>query len=188
MSYTSIGIFNSVKDWFSGASSPESLMSRFVKKGDSRALSALFYQHNNALYYYLLVMSDADLAADIAQKTWLKVIEQKHMYNNTGKFEAWLFTMARNALLDELRRKSRFEHDHDAVDALAIDDTEDATNDDFHNALKRLPMEQKEAFSLQQEGFSLAEISHICHVPQETIKTRLRYAKEKLKKALEEKQ
>ena len=67
-------------------------------------------------------------------------------------------------------------------------DTEDATNDDFHNALKRLPMEQKEAFSLQQEGFSLAEISHICHVPQETIKTRLRYAKEKLKKALEEKQ
>ena len=185
MSYARAGLLVSIKDFFSSSPSPESLMSRFAAKDDKQALAALYDQHNNKLYYYLLVMSDADTAADITQRTWLKVIEKKHLYGDQAKFEAWLFTLARNTLLDEIRRVSRFEHSAEALDALAGEVNYEHSQDRFHDCLTCLPFEQKEAFSLQQEGFSLAEISQICHTPVETIKTRLRYAREKLRKALE---
>ncbi len=185
MSYARAGLLVSIRDFFSGSASAESLMMRFVQRDDKQALSSLYDQHNNKLYYYLLVMSDTDVAADVTQKTWLKVIEKKHLYSDQGKFEAWLFTMARNTLMDEIRRQNRFEHSADAVDTLVSPEQSSRDNGDFHLALSTLPFEQKEAFSLQQEGFTLGEISQICHVPVETVKTRLRYAREKLRKTLE---
>ncbi|MDO6566069.1 sigma-70 family RNA polymerase sigma factor [Alteromonas sp. 1_MG-2023] len=185
MSYAGAGLLISVKDWFSSPSSAESLMDRYVRTGEQKALSALYDQHSNALYYYLLVMSNADMAADITQKTWVKVIEKKHLYRHEGKFLGWLFTLGRNTLLDEFRKQYRQDSHSNQIDSLVADESALDGTPDFHQLLRQLPFEQKEAFSLQQEGFSIHEIGTICDVPHETVKTRLRYAREKLKKALE---
>ena len=57
--------------------------------------------------------------------------------------------------------------------------------DVFKACIQQLPYKQKEALSLQFEGFSLAEIAAICGAEKETIKTRIRYAKDSLKTMLE---
>lgn len=192
MSYAKTGLLISMKNWFSAPTSAEQLMRQFVESGDESAFSQLYDDHSNRLYYYLLVMSDPDVAADITQKTWLKILERKYSYINSGKFESWLFTLGRNALFDEFKKHKAHSQENVTVERLVDETTITLTSnrtsfsaDDFHNALKSIPFEQREAFSLQQEGFSLQEIAKICHQTPETIKTRLRYAREKLKKYLE---
>ena len=159
----------------------ESLFRRYRQTGDSAALSALYDQHSNNLYYYLLVMSDPITAADVTQKVWLRVMESRHDYQDKGRFQAWLFTIGHRLLIDEFRQNRRWQADTDP-DTLSIPAAEDIDETDFHQLLKVLPFNQREAFSLQQEGFSLQDIAAICSVPVETVKTRLRYARNTLKK------
>lgn len=159
----------------------ESLFRRYRQTGDSAALSTLYDQHSNNLYYYLLVMSDPITAADVTQKVWLRVMESRHDYQDKGRFQAWLFTIGHRLLIDEFRQNRRWQADTDP-DTLSIPAAEDIDETDFHQLLKVLPFNQREAFSLQQEGFSLQDIAAICSVPVETVKTRLRYARNTLKK------
>ena len=163
------------------ASSWDSLIQRYQTTGDNRALEALYDEHANRLYYYLLVMSDPNTAADVTQKVWLKLVESPQLYKAQGQFQAWLFTVGHRMLIDEIRRDKRWTYDDD-VDALPDEHQELRHCDDFHQALKQLPFAQREAFSLQQEDFSLQDIATICNVPVETVKTRLRYARDNLRK------
>ena len=167
--------------------SNEELMLRFAETEDKRWLSSLYDNCADDLYHFILTQSDRVLAKDICQKTWLKVIEKRHLYSHSGRFKAWLFTMARNVLMDEYRRQHKVEYKilderHGVADALQEGDVEAA----FDKALMALSMEQKEAFCLQQEGFGIQEIADITHSNVETIKSRLRYAKNSLRQQLEQ--
>ncbi|WP_083271616.1 RNA polymerase sigma factor [Alteromonas lipolytica] len=159
----------------------ESLFRQYRQTGDTAALSALYDQHSNNLYYYLLVMSDPITAADVTQKVWLKIIESCHDYQDKGRFQAWLFTIGHRMLIDEFRANKRWQADTDP-DTLGAPLLTNIDTSDFHQLLKQLPFAQREAFSLQQEGFSLQDIATICSVPVETVKTRLRYARNTLRK------
>jgi len=159
----------------------DTLFRRYRQTGDSAALSALYDQHCNNLYYYLLVMSDPNTAADVTQKVWLKVMESKQEYQSQGRFQAWLFTIGHRMLIDEFRQSKRWHADTDPDTLGSVAPLSD-NETDFHQLLKHLPFSQREAFSLQQEGFSLQDIASICDVPVETVKTRLRYARNTLKK------
>lgn len=160
----------------------DALFRRYRKKGDTAALSQLYNEHSNRLYYYLLLMSDPMIAADVTQKTWLKVIEAHRSYQDNGRFQAWLFTIGHRLLLDELKRNQRWLSDAEPDDIAVVESAmPSAITRDFHQLLTQLPFVQREAFSLQQEGFSLQEIANICVVPVETIKTRLRYARKTMR-------
>lgn len=168
--------------------SNESLMLRYAQSGDSALLSKLYDTCGNDLFHFVLTLSDPTLAKDICQKTWLKVIEKKHLYQHSGQFKAWLFTLARNQLIDEFRRNKNKICDTEQL----IDYEQNVENnlDDksvsavFDHALLALAFEQREAFCLQQEGFTLQDIGSITHCPIETVKSRLRYAKDNLRKVL----
>ena len=167
--------------------SNEELMLRFAETEDKRWLSLLYDNCADDLYHFILTQSDRVLAKDICQKTWLKVIEKRHLYSHSGRFKAWLFTMARNILMDEYRRQNKVEckaldERHGLAGVFPGDDIEEA----FNKALSALPMEQREAFCLQQEGFGIQEIADISHSNVETIKSRLRYAKYSLRQQLEQ--
>lgn len=167
--------------------SNESLMLRYAGSGDSKLLTKLYDACGNDLYHFVLTLSDPTLAKDICQKTWLKVIEKKHLYGDSGQFKAWLFTLARNQLIDDIRKVKNTTNDTDQIigqqsASLEIDKIE--ISDRFDQALTALPFEQREAFCLQQEGFSLQEIATITHSAPETIKSRLRYAKDNLRTQL----
>ena len=168
---------------------PEQVMADYIMRKDKKAIIELYNTFADDMYHYLLSLSDPTLAQDIVQKTWLKVIEKPHSYHTVGSVKAWLFTMARNALIDEFRKTNRWvelENQHEELN----DNTPTITNTTnvqtlFDEALMALSFEQREAFCLQQEGFSLVEIATMTNSKQETIKTRLRYAKTKLKELLE---
>ena len=168
--------------------SNESLMLRYAQSGDRVLLTKLYDTCGNDLFHFVLTLSDPTLAKDICQKTWLKVIEKKHLYQHTGQFKAWLFTLARNQLIDELRRNKH--NISDTVQLIIGEQNTEANIDDtavsvlFDHALLALAFEQREAFCLQQEGFSIQSIASITHCPAETVKSRLRYAKANMRKML----
>lgn len=180
----------SLKTWFTRLSSDaswsnEALMLRYASSGDNHALSTLYDACGNDLYHFILSLSDPTLAKDISQATWLKVIEKKHLYKDSGSFKAWIFTLARNQLIDEIRRQKNTTADLANVVAEQADEAHDAALlSRFNRALVNLPFAQREAFCLQQEDFSLEDIAVITHSNIEAVKSRLRYAKDGLRKQL----
>ncbi|WP_233267293.1 sigma-70 family RNA polymerase sigma factor [Paraglaciecola sp. L3A3] len=178
-----------LKSYIFDKHSNENIMRRYVITGDQTLLSKLYDANGNDLYHFIMTLSDATLAKDICQKTWLKVIEKKHLYQNTGQFKAWLFTIARNQLMDDFRAFQNTINDTEClVESLGkTHNKEDRQhlNDCFDQALLAIAFEQREAFCLQQEGFSLEDIAKITHTGQETVKSRLRYARDGLRKRLE---
>ena len=175
------------KNWLSKPFDPESLMVRFCQTGSQTDLSRLFNHYGQDVYHYLVSLSNREIAQDVSQKTWLKVIEKKHLYQEQSSLKAWLFTIATNTLRDEIRLSSRLvSTEHEQFDALLTtkDKAQERILERYNEALMQLPFKQRESFMLQQEGFSLAQIADITSDPHETIKTRLRYAKQHLKSKL----
>ncbi|WP_165725207.1 sigma-70 family RNA polymerase sigma factor [Pseudoalteromonas sp. SA25] len=192
----------SIKSWLFETPSKD-CMASYAKSGDNRYLEQLIALYSNDLYHYLVTQSNTHLAYDVSQQTWLKVIEKRHLYQAQTTPKAWLFKLARNTLIDEYRRQQHFvELDENTHLAAQNDKSEsDLTSGNSHidnlnigssnisykafdAALKQLSFVQCEAITLQQEGFSLTDIELITQSSLETIKTRLRYAKQNLKRLL----
>ncbi|WP_239023996.1 RNA polymerase sigma factor [Paraglaciecola marina] len=169
--------------------SNESVMLRYAESGNKALLTKLYTACGDDLYHFVLTLSEPILAQDICQKTWLKVMEKKHLFRDSGQFKAWLFTLARNLLIDELRQGKPMTGDinsiHDNSKALDTKHEQSDIHGVFEQTLLSLSFEQREAFCLQQEGFSLQDIANITHCGIETVKSRLRYAKQHLSKQLE---
>lgn len=176
----------SLQQWLRLSVSNDTLMNRYAETGEQALLARLYDECGDDLYHFLLAMTSPDVAMDVAQKTWLNVIEKRHLYRAGGRFESWLFTLGRNALIDEIRKQQRLTYDDALLCRQVAPESESYQQSDiFRRALASLPFAQREAFCLQQEGFGLQEIATICHSNRETIKTRLRYARDSLKSALE---
>ncbi len=190
--------------------SNEELIQRYAVKKESHLLGQLYDNCERDLHYFLVSLSDSQLAQEVAQRTWLKVIEKSHLYSEHGSFKSWLFTIGRRCLIDEFRKQGRFhqlfddsieddnildsslsENGHSSSTALTnlewvyANESNTSLINQFNIALGRLPFSQKEAFCLQQEGFSFAEIAQLTASEIETVKSRIRYAKQALKKYLE---
>lgn len=180
-----------MKGWFNPNLSAEQLMVKFVDSNNSKYLSQLVQLFNDDLYHYLRSQISQQYAEDILQSLWLKVIEKRHYFNWQMSFKSWVFTIARNCLIDELRRDHRWQYSEldEIVDENVQSVEQVHINSDLQQAfnclLEQLPFVQKESFILQQEGFSITEIANICSTKPETIKSRLRYARNYFKQHLE---
>ena len=168
-------------------------------RGEMRAFETLYARHRGALYRYLTRQArDGEIANDLFQEVWSRVIVNRSRYEPRAKFRTFLFTLAHNCFIDHCRRtKSRPTglriEDADDADLLpAADDTQpdmavsrDETSRRYRAALATLPPEQRDVYLLHEESdLSLEEIARITGVGAETAKSRLRYAVAKLKTAL----
>lgn len=157
-------------------------MLRYGESGKPDLLDYLVQLTGKDLYHFLLSQSEPDWASDISQVTWLKVIEKRALYKNTGRFKSWLFTLGRFELIDAIRHAHRWETiewDDELISTSDLADDICAQDElsQFNALLDALPFLQKEAFMLQQEGFSISEIAQITTENSETVKSRLRYAR-----------
>lgn len=160
----------------------EWLMEQYRLTQECRYLDRLYRNCCDDLYHYLLTQSDAQLAQDVCQRTWLKVIAKRQYYKSNGRFIGWLFAIARNLLIDELRRLNKWQLTEE-VEVVQPEASPTISKPmGFDDALMQLPFAQREAFVLKQEGFDLQEIANITHADVEAVKSRLRYAKASLKK------
>ncbi len=174
----------------------ETLVSRYGR-GEVAAFEALLDRHRRGVFRFLrrFVGSDAR-AEDLAQETWLRFIGAAPRWKERGRFKVWLYAVARNLATDDARRAS-----HRAAEPLEpaagtrsrarIEAVADAAERDvlLRSALERaitaLPEEQREVFLLREyEGIAFAEIAEITGAPLPTVKSRMRYALEALRKAL----
>jgi RNA polymerase sigma-70 factor (ECF subfamily) len=175
------------------------LMLRYAA-GDLRAFEALYARHRAGLYRYLVRhVHDAELANDLFQEVWSRVIAHRRNYEPRAKFRTFLFRIAHNCCIDHHRRaRVRPQSPRDASgletsDTLPAPDTErpDTRAEQaqllgrYRAALDALPAAQRDAFLLyEQSGLTLEEVATITGVGTETAKSRLRYAVAKLRNAL----
>lgn len=169
------------------------LMLRYCD-GDTAAFETLYRRHSDSLYRYLLRLAlDAQVAEDVFQEAWGKIIRARSGYRPTARFSTYLFRVAHNCFIDHLRRNRRHVH-VGAIDAEETPTTDRAPDDLAERALARrrleealeaLPEEQRDVFLLHEEaGLSIDDIAKVTGVNRETAKSRLRYAFGKLKSAI----
>jgi len=171
------------------------LMLRY-KDGDVDAFETLYKRHNDALYRYLLrLCRHRDTAEDIFQESWGKIIKARARYRPTAKFTTFLYRVAHNCFIDHIRRNQRHQNTADIEpdtqpyfgDGPEIETERSLARRRLELALADLPEEQRDAFLLHEEGgLNLDEIAHVTGAKRETVKSRLRYANNKLRLAIDE--
>jgi RNA polymerase sigma-70 factor (ECF subfamily) len=172
--------------------------------GDERSFRVLYLRYRDKLYRYTLrLAAHPQEAEEVFQEVWLAVVRGKHGYAPGASFASWLFSIAHRRAADRWRALGR--HAPDGVHAASVDEVQSAHesapaaglspeghahNDALGQALQRavraLPLPQREAFLMKAEGgLSLEDIALATGVPRETVKSRLRYAQQRLREALE---
>jgi len=184
-----------IKGWLnlntSSETSPEILLTQYQATGKNMYLSLLVAEFNQPIYHYLVSLSDQNIAEDALQATWLKVINS-HSRNSKSQHshvKSWLYTIARNTLIDELRRQQKWQWQPLEQQLLSTSDLDASFEAEerlakFNLAISQLPFHQREAFIFQQEGFSLLEICQLVDENFETVKSRVRYARKNIKNIL----
>jgi RNA polymerase sigma-70 factor, ECF subfamily len=178
----------------------EELMLRFGG-GDASAFDALYSRHRSAVFRYLLRQCGNRAAAEeLFQDIWMNLVQARGRYKVEAKFSTYLYTLAHNRLMDHFRRRK-------GVALVSLDQDEDdplelpasATLQPERAAESReqaarllalvdaLPAAQREAFLLQEEGgLSLEEIAQVTGSNREAVKSRLRYALNKLRDGMKD--
>jgi RNA polymerase sigma-70 factor, ECF subfamily len=181
----------------------EALMLAYAA-GDAPAFDALYARHRGGVYRYLVRQCGSTAADELFQDVWMSVIRARGTYAPTAKFATFLYRIAHNRLVDHWRANGHrgllvvgAAGDPDADDdplagvpAPSADEPEARASlhelgERLRDAVASLPAAQREAFLLQHEGgLSLAEIAELTGAGVETVKSRLRYALDKLRAVL----
>ncbi len=86
---------------------PDEALMEEVKAGSHTAFQALYDRHSRRVFNFLLrSLRDRQIAENLLQETFLRVFAQRGQYRPTATFRTWLFTIARNLLIDQLRQRS----------------------------------------------------------------------------------
>jgi RNA polymerase sigma factor (sigma-70 family) len=168
-----------------GAETDESLMQRFAA-GEAGAFELLYRRHELRVWRYVeRTVRDRAAADDVMQDVWFAVAREAVRYRPTARFTTWLFTMAHNRLVDwdEAAPGEQVLADTGPGPLARAQSAEEGRA--LLAALEQLPEAQREAFLLQVEGdLSVADIAAITGASFETTKSRLRYARARLKQLL----
>jgi RNA polymerase sigma-70 factor (ECF subfamily) len=164
-------------------------IARGLKRRDPDVLDHLIETYQHRLLRYLLHLTGRrELAEDFFQETWIRVLERGRQYDGRHEFSTWLFTIARNLVIDNLRRRRPASLDSlaDADDAASVDISAtgqpsafDATvqreqNEQISAGMEHIAVEYRESLVLRfQEGMTLEEIASVTGAPLGTVKSRI---------------
>jgi len=163
-----------------------------LKRQDAGLLDELIVRYQHRLLRYLLYLtSNREMAEDLFQEVWMRVLVRGAQFNGQARFDTWLFTIARNLVIDQRRKKTmssldelfegKSEDDRPMSFELAAD--EPTPFDRFSNledreriagALMELDTLHREVLVLRfHEELSLEEIAKVTRAPLSTVKSRL---------------
>ncbi|MFL5298483.1 MAG: RNA polymerase sigma factor [Phenylobacterium sp.] len=168
--------------------------------GDPQAFARLYDRYDRPGFLFirrLLGAAHADAAEDLHQETWIAVARSAGSFDaRRSGFPAWFFTIARHKVWDYFRRQKVAVLATAAQDDAAMRVPDPGLSPleqvqsrerarEIVNAVEALPLEQRGALVLFAEaGLSLEEIGEVTGVGVETVKSRLRYARAKLRQSL----
>jgi RNA polymerase sigma factor (sigma-70 family) len=161
--------------------------------GDSAAFEMLYSRHRGPLFRFMLhQVREHGTAEELYQDVWQRVITARERYRPEARFSTWLFQIAHNRLTDHWRaQQHRPAAPADAVERAereADPQTPERQLSAFEERrrlqldLQELPADQREVVLLRlEQELSLEQIGEITGVGRETVKSRLRYALDKLR-------
>jgi RNA polymerase sigma-70 factor, ECF subfamily len=186
----------------------EELMIRF-QGGDRPAFAVLVRRHKTPLYNFALrQLGSPPTAEEVVQDAFVRVVQSAQDFRHASRFSTWLYTIARNLCVDQMRRGALRRHPsldgpaagggHQDGDGASLGDrTADIgacveravvaieIRERVIAAIDELPVDQREVFLLREIGsLPFRDIAAIVGVPENTVKSRMRYALERLQAAL----
>jgi len=185
----------------------EALMIRF-QRGERAAFTQLVRRHQTGLYNFALrQLRVQSLAEDVVQEAFVRVVQNALDFKHEARFSTWVYTITRNLCIDQLRKRAL--RKHPSLDEAKRGEEGDGptlgeqTADSRANverqvtgselkeriaaAVDELPDDQREVFLLREmSNLPFKEIAEITGVPENTVKSRMRYALERLQTALSE--
>jgi RNA polymerase sigma-70 factor (ECF subfamily) len=157
------------------------------QRGDVTAFEELYHRHKDGLYAFLYRSCPRwAVVEELAQDSWAAVVDSIDRYRPEARFRTWLYQIAHNRQVDHWRRR---DNRHGSIEDIAEPAVAESDSDDQRrllDAIGVLPREQKDALLLQEQGFSLSELAAITGAGEETVKSRLRYARTQLRALLED--
>jgi RNA polymerase sigma factor (sigma-70 family) len=182
--------------------SDEILMQRYAG-GDAQSFETLYQRHEMRVWRFLeRNVRNAATADELMQEVWFAVAREAARYQPSARFSTWLFTIAHNRMVDAVRARrpvvslEALGSDDDPAVSQLIDDPRHGPHagavaheqaQALNRAVEVLSEEQREAFLLHVEGeLTVDEIAAVTHCSFETAKSRLRYARSKLRELLKE--
>jgi len=185
----------------------EALMLRY-QGGDRGAFAILVSRHKTAVYNCILrnIRSNS-LAEDLTQDVFVRVVQSAAEFRHSARFSTWVYTIARNLCIDQMRKAQLRRHPSldqpapgqdddgpalgerlaDAHPAAAVDRAAIGRqmSDHIRTAVEALPEDQREVFLLREvANIPFKDIARMIGVPENTVKSRMRYALERLQRAL----
>ncbi|WP_374990423.1 RNA polymerase sigma factor [Pseudomonas sp. G34] len=171
---------------------------RRYRAGDAAAFTQLYERHRLGLFRFLIgLCGDQAIAEEVFQETWMSLIRSESLQREAAVlFKTWLYQIARNRLIDHWRKQGKRQQREEVFDeqlhdqAMAEPDPErqlSLSQDQarLQAALADLPAEQREVFLLRAHGdLELHEIAELTRTSAETVKSRLRYALQKMRRLL----
>ena len=183
--------------------SDQDLIGKYLS-GQESALEKLIRRHKNRVFaYILMIVKDKDLAEDLFQDTFIKVINtfRSGTYKEEGKFIQWVMRIAHNLIIDYFRKSKRIpiienSDEYDIFDKvrIPIESVEDILiTEQIHKDVKKLidylPSEQKEVLVMRHyHDMSFKDIAETTNVSINTALGRMRYALINLRKLVKEKE
>jgi RNA polymerase sigma-70 factor (ECF subfamily) len=184
----------------------EALMLRY-QQGDRAAFVQLVRRHQTALYNFALrQVRVPQVAEDVVQESFVRVVQNAGDFKHEARFTTWVYTITRNLCIDHLRKRAL--RKHPSLDEARGEDKDgptlgeqtadprasverDATGTELKHRIARavdaLPDEQREVFLMREiANLPFKEIAGITGVPENTVKSRMRYALERLQEHLAE--
>lgn len=181
--------------------STEAFLVKQYIAGDEKSLSILINRHQQKIFSFIFSkVYDKDLAEDIFQDTFIKVIRtlKRGKYNEEGKFLPWVMRIAHNLVIDHFRKSNRMpkfegKGDFNILDFMTDGDLnaerqiiKDQIDSDLHELIKELPQDQLEVLEMRIfKEMSFKEIAFKTDVSINTALGRMRYALINLRKIIE---
>ncbi|MCE2496705.1 MAG: sigma-70 family RNA polymerase sigma factor [Flavobacteriales bacterium] len=180
----------------------DSALVKMYQCGNEKALEELVVRHRQRIYAYILTrVHDQDLAEDLFQDAFIKVIKtlKEGKYNEEGKFLPWVLRISHNLIIDHFRRNKRMPmmettEDFDIFDVIADSGLsaenqiiKDQIIQDVRKLIQQLPPEQKEVLIMRHYAeMSFKDIAEQTGVSINTALGRMRYALINLRKLIAE--
>jgi RNA polymerase sigma-70 factor (ECF subfamily) len=168
---------------------------RLCQKGDTDAFDRLFYKYRDKIYRTAFKMiNNQEDALDLTQEIFLKAYKNISKYNFKSEFSTWLYRLAINLCIDELRKRKKSNEvlmDSIPENLIYSDTPEDILLSEeqeslIWKALNSLKEKERVVIVLREmEGLSYEEIANVLKCSLGRVKSRIHESREKLKKALE---
>ena len=164
-----------------------------VRDGDVAKLGLLFERHHGGLFdFFCRTLGDRPAAEDLVQEVFIRILKYRRTYRDDGRFQTWLFHIARNVRNDHLRKRRPDQLTADlpepaapaASQATAVEAAQDVER--LRRALLRLPDDRREVVVLARyRGMSHEEIAAVLRVEPGTVRVRLHRALKELRALVE---